>query len=139
MSSGNGTAPPRVSLLALNRKIVGEVEIEGDDGNGRWVGVRQFTGETYHAHQQAAAEGGAGALAAMYEIAGKLLIGATPSEVQRLTVESVNHVLSIAGGLIADVQKVAEAQAEGNASGSASPPSNRSRKGSRATSSPLTK
>lgn len=141
MSTTNGTTTttlPRVSLLALNRKVVSEVEIEGDDGTGRWVGVRQFDGATYHAHQSAATTGGEGAIRAMYEIVGRLLPDATASEVERLTVESVGAVLSIASGQIAQVQALAAEHAEKNGSGRASPPSKKPRSLARATSSPKT-
>lgn len=118
--STNGTASvPRISLVALTRKVVGEVEIESDNGPPRWVCVRAFDGQTWHLHQQmVTAEGGAN-VGVLYAIADRLLPDASESEVRRLTVEAVGQVIAVAAGTIEQVEQVAEARAEGNGRGRA--------------------
>ena len=139
MSAGNGVtgphAPPRVSLLPLARKVAGEVEIYGADGKPRWTTVLQHNGVTAHMRQEIDKDGAENVVGKMYDMAEILMPDATRDEIRDMSIDGLSAVLAIANGMMEAVQKEAEARAEKNVVGSASPPSKPARRKSPATSS----
>ena len=125
------TPLPFVDIMALSRRVVGQIRIEGDNGEPRIIGVKQFDGATFHAQQNIASR--EDPTTALYAIVQRLLPDATESEVMRLTPEAVEAVIAIASQQIDLVNRYAEAQAEGKGGRSVSRPSKSKRNASRGT------
>lgn len=140
MSTGNGNAfagLPNVDLYEISREFIATVDIEGDDGKKRRIGMRSFDGFT--ARAATGLKDGEQAMGRLHEIAQHLLPDATPTEIERLTPKAVLRLVEASGEAAAKVEAAGEAFAEKNGRGSASPPSKQKRKGSRATSSRSTR